>query len=553
MWLGAGAAVPRGVTDIGGEHKGLLGRDDMVAAIDACALKARLSQPGELALIDVREHGQFGEGHLFFAVSLPYSRFELGLPTLVPNPAVDLVLCDGDDGVAERAARRAAALGYRRVRALQGGVAAWRSAGYTLYAGVNVPSKAFGELIEQTHATPHITAEALQAMRAADANCVILDGRPMVEYRKMSIPGGICCPNGELALRVADLVPDPRATIIVNCAGRTRSIIGAQTLIDLGIPNPVYALENGTQGWSLAGLQLERNAERQHRREVGADIGFLHARAQALAAEHGVPFVAAAEANRWCSDGARTTYLIDVRTAEEVAERAVDGFMHAPGGQLIQATDQWIGVRGARVLLADDEEVRAPVVAAWLRQLGHEACVLAGGLAAARRLRWPQPRWPAPPPLATISPAAAVTATRRGGLRIIDVRAGTRFRQGHIAEANWSIRPRLAVTPGDASTPIALVAEEPGIAALAGIELADLGCAEVCALDGDEAAWRAAGFHIVKSGDVPADADMIDFLFFTARRHEGDANAARQYLAWETGLVGQLDAQERAAFRIRSA
>jgi rhodanese-related sulfurtransferase len=167
-------------------------------------------------------------------------------------------------------------------------------------------------------------------------------------------------------------------------------------------------------------------------------------------------------------------------------------------------------------------------------------------------LRWPAPRSPAPPPPAITVKAAAV-AVGQGRLRIIDVRAGVRFRQGHIAGALWSIRPRLAAARGDASTPIALVADEPGVAALAALELADLGCTEVCVLTGDAKAWRAAGFHIVRSADTPADVDMIDFLFFTARRHEGDAEAARQYLAWETGLIGQLDAQERASFRILSA
>jgi rhodanese-related sulfurtransferase len=525
----------------------------MTAEIGARALKARLAQPGELALIDVREHGQYGEGHVFLAVSLPYSRFELGLPSLVPNPAVELILCDGGDGVAHRAARRAAALGYERVRLLQGGVGAWRSAGYTLYAGVNVPSKVFGELIEQVRGTPHIAAETLNAMRVAGESYVILDGRPVAEYRKMSIPGGICCPNGELALRVRDLVPDAKTPIIVNCAGRTRSIIGAQTLIDLGVPNPVYALENGTQGWSLAGLELERNADRLYRRAVDSDVGPLKARARDLAAAHGVPFITADVAHRWCGDNARTSYLIDVRTAEEFAERAVDGFVHAPGGQLIQATDQWIGVRGARLVLADDEEVRAPVVAAWLRQLGHDAYVLAGGLAAAADLRWSRPQRAMPAPLPTIAPPAAMAALTRGELRIIDVRAGTRFRQGHIAEALWSIRPRLAALRGDAGTPIALVADDPQVAALAALDLADLGSTAIHALTGDAAAWRDAGFRIVASADQPTDADMIDFLFFTSRRHDGDAEAARQYLAWEIGLIGQLDAQERACFRLPSA
>ena len=101
-------------------------------------------------------------------------------------------------------------------------------------------------------------------MRAADEDFVIVDGRPFAEYRKMNIPGGICCPNGELVLRIRDIAPDPKTKIVVNCAGRTRSIIGAQTLIDFGIPNPVFALENGTQGWFLAGLALERGASRRY-------------------------------------------------------------------------------------------------------------------------------------------------------------------------------------------------------------------------------------------------------------------------------------------------
>src|SRR5262245_52519133 len=211
----------------------------MTARIDSPTLKTWLSDTRELALLDVREPGQFGEGHLFFAVPLPYSRFELGLPALVPNQTVRLVLCDGGDGIAERAAQRAHALGYGNVHILAGGAPAWQRAGYTLYAGVNVPSKTFGELIEHERHTPRVTARDLQAMREAAENFVIVDGRPLAEYTKMSIPGGICCPNGELALRIGDLVPDPTTKIVVNCAGRTRSIIGAQTLIDFGIPNPV--------------------------------------------------------------------------------------------------------------------------------------------------------------------------------------------------------------------------------------------------------------------------------------------------------------------------
>jgi len=524
----------------------------MTGRLDAGTLKAWLSDGAEIALIDVREHGQYGEGHPFFAVSLPYSRFELGLPALVPNAGARLVLCDSGDGVAERAAGRAEALGYGNVKVLSGGVGTWRDAGYTLYAGVHVPSKTFGELVEHHRRTPRVTAEALKAMRDADGDMVILDGRTFAEFQKMSIPGGISCPNGELALHIAALAPDPSTKIVVNCAGRTRSIIGAQTLIDFGVPNPVYALENGTQGWFLAGLQLDRGATRRSSAAPApADIEALHERARTLAAARGVAFVGVREVEGWLADPSRTTYLLDVRTPEEFAAGAVPGFAHAPGGQLVQATDQWIGTRGARVVLVDDEEVRAPMTAQWLRQLGHEACVLEGGIVAARKLAGLRdteaPRLQNP---AAIAPSELAERLRDGAARLIDLRPSMSFREEHIAGAVWSIRPRIAGAVTDPALAVTLIADEPGVAALAALDLRDAGVRDVRLLTGGHEAARSAGLPVAATPDTPSDAECIDFLFFTHSRHEGNAEAARQYLAWEIALVDQLDAQERASFRL---
>jgi rhodanese-related sulfurtransferase len=524
----------------------------MMTEIDAATLKAWLGEDREIALIDVSEHGQYGSGHPFFAVPLPYSRFELGLPALVPNVAVRLVLCDQGDGVAARAAARAARLGYHNLHILTGGKEAWRRAGYTLYAGVNVPSKTFGELVHHERHTPRLSAHAVQAMRDANENFVIVDGRPFAEYRKMSIPGGICCPNGELVLRIKDIVPDPQTKIVVNCAGRTRSIIGAQTLLDFGIPNQVYALENGTQGWFLAGLELEHGALRRHSDHVGgADIAQLQAHARQFAITRGVATVTSAAAQAWLRDPGRTTYLLDVRTAEEVAARAVPGFRHAPGGQLIQATDQWVGVKGARLVLADDELVRAPIVAGWLRQLGHEACVLESGIAAAAALDWPRP--PEPPALPELRPITAnemAQALDRASVQTIELRSAMTFRKGHIAQARWSIRPRIATSADRGIKTTVLVADEPDLAALAAIDLREAGYTDIRLLAGSLADWRDAGLPTLATPDHPADEDCIDFLFFVHNRHEGDAEAARQYLAWETGLLDQLDAQERGVFRL---
>jgi rhodanese-related sulfurtransferase len=520
----------------------------MATDVDATTLKAWLSDGSEIAVLDVREHGQYGMGHLFFAVPLPYSRFELDLRPLVPNPAVRLVLYDDGDGVAARAATRAQDLGYGNLHILAGGAPAWRLAGYTLYEGVNVPSKTFGELVEHQRHTPRVTAQELQAMRAAGDNMVIVDGRPFAEYSKMSIPDGICCPNGELALRIRELAPDPQTKIIVNCAGRTRSIIGAQLLIDFGVPNPVCALENGTQGWFLAGFALENGASRRYPDQIKSrDTPALAVRARALAQRHGVTFVSAGEAQRWLADTSRTTYLLDVRTAEEVRASGLPGLVHAPGGQLIQATDQWVGVKGARLVLVDDELVRAPVIASWLRQLGHEACVLAGGITAAGSFSWRRPGPPSLDELPMMAPRDAAQAIERGTAQAIDLRPAMAYRQGHIPQSAWSIRPRIAAAAGPAKT-IVLVVDVPGIAALAAVDLGEAGYSDVRMLAGGFSAWQTAGLPITATPDLPADPDCIDFLFFTARRHDNDPAAARQYLDWETGLLARLDAQERGVF-----
>ncbi|MBO0740590.1 MAG: sulfurtransferase [Hyphomicrobiaceae bacterium] len=525
----------------------------MPLTIDASTLKGWLSDGDEIALIDVREAGQFGQGHLFFAVPLPYSRFELGLNALVPKRDVRMVLCDGgQDAVAQRAAKRAEALGYHCVHVLSGGTAAWQRAGYTLYEGVNVPSKTFGELVEHERHTPRITAVELDAMRVAGENFVIVDGRPFGEYQKMNIPGGICCPNGELVLRIGDIAPDASTKIIVNCAGRTRSIIGAQTLIDFGVPNPVMALENGTQGWMLAGLTLEHGASRRHGDRITGNVAALAERARALGESRGVVWVEAEEAQAWTAgDALRTTYLIDVRTAEEFAASPVPGFVHAPGGQLVQATDQWIGVKGARILLVDGEGVRAPVIASWLRELGHEACVLAGGVAAAVAKPWPEIASPSPPPPNTISARELADALQHEAAALIDLRPAMSYRAGHIARARWSIRPRLVSAVVHVGKTVVLVADAPGIAALAALDLAEAGCRDIRLLAEGPQSWRGAGLSVVATPEDPPDADCIDFLFFTHGRHAGNADDARRYLAWETGLIGQLDAQERGAFRIR--
>ncbi|KAF1023634.1 MAG: Thiosulfate sulfurtransferase GlpE [Paracidovorax wautersii] len=525
-----------------------------VPAVACAQLQTWLTDGDEVALLDVREPGQYGEGHPFFSVNVPYSRLEVAVGALVPRRATRLVLLDGGEpgaGLAVRAAARLQGLGYTAVHRLDGGAAAWAESGRALFKGINVPSKTFGELVEHARHTPSIGAAELQRRLAAHEPLLLVDGRTLAEHRKMTIPGAIPIPNGELAARIASVLPDARTPVVVHCAGRTRSIIGAQILIDLGLPNPVYALENGTQGWRLAGFDLEHGSARQVPPTALDAAGPLREAALARAARQAAPRLTAAQAQAWLDDPGRTTYVLDVRSAAEFAHGTLAGARHAPGGQLLQATDLVIGVRAARVLLLDGDGpqgLRAPVIASWLRQLGFEAATVEHGIHAP--LRVPAPVPPALPALAQIAQDNGVLAARlrTPGHVLLDLRLSLDHRRGHAAGARWTLRPRLdtAVEPGTRTA--TLISDDDTIARLAAIDLREQGVLDL--------AWtrpadlQAIGHPTDSTPDRPSDLDAIDYLFFVHDRHDGNLDAARRYLEWETGLIAQCQADEIGAFRL---
>ena len=237
------------------------------ATLTVQQVKKMLGSGEIFAFFDVREEGEFSiKGHPLFATPLPLSRLEPRAFALLPDPGTRIVLMDSGEpdtdpqwaGRANRAAARLSQMGYTDLLVMKGGLKAWADAGYEVFTGVNVPSKAFGEVVEHDNDTPRIDAADVQKLIDARTDMVILDSRPLPEFTNMSIPGGVDCPGAELVYRVKDFAPRPETLVIVNCAGRTRSIIGAQSLINAGLPNKVMALKNGTMGWHLAGLKVAR-------------------------------------------------------------------------------------------------------------------------------------------------------------------------------------------------------------------------------------------------------------------------------------------------------
>ena len=527
------------------------------------AVRQHLLARREIALIDVREEDPYAQAHPLFAVQLSANRIELDAPWRLPRRDVTIAVYDNGEGLAEPAARQLQSLGYSAVHLLEGGLAGWRDAGGELFRDVNVPSKAFGELVEHERHTPSLPAEEVKALLASGADVVVLDARRFDEFQTMCIPGGTSVPGAELALRVRDLAPDPRTRVIVNCAGRTRSIIGTQSLVNAGIPNPVAALRNGTIGWTLAGFGLAHGQQRRFGEASAERRDEARRAAQALADRAGAVRLDAAALARWVADGQRTLYRWDVRTPEEYAAGHLPGFGSAPGGQLVQETDVNAAVRGARIALADGgpetDGVRAAMTAHWLAQLGWEVGWLTDNSAAQHTEIGAWRLAPAPlPEVALLSPPALAEALRapagQGSTLVLDLGTSAQYVRGHVPGAHWVLRTDLA--RGLARLPAAdrfvLTCANGQLSRLAAADLAAITTSPVAVLDGGTASWVAAGLPL-QTGETALLSERIDRYRRPYEGTDAPREAMQGYLDWEFGLVAQLARDGTHGFKVLPA
>ena len=509
----------------------------MTASIDSTELRERIIAGGEFALIDVRESGLFSHGHLLTACNLPLSRLELGIVTLLPRKATFVVLTDGGDGLAGRAAGVLQTMGYGDIAEHEGGVEAWRAAGGEVFEGTNVPSKAFGECVESACATPALDAAEVHRQIAAGDDIVVLDGRPFGEYVDFAIPGALSCPNSELVRHIADVVPSPSTAVVVNCAGRTRSIIGAQTLRNTGLTNPVHALENGTIGWEWAGHSLEFGASRRPGGATASSRAWGLEACRNMASATGLGEIDDATLDDWLKDDSRTLYRFDVRSPEEHARGVLAGMTAIEGTQLVQETDSWIAVRDARIVLGDDCGTRSRFAGHWLKQMGFcDVHVLDTDQVL------PVPSSPPDAPMVHPVEAAA------GGWTILDLSSSLQYMSCHPAGAFWALRSRLSGCAPAVDRGLAVLDDEGGhLAALALADLAGLGIG-AHVMEGGLEAWVAAGLPVA-SGCEGALCAMDDQGAAPFEIFDDPDGAKRRYIAWEKGLPAQIERDGLLSFR----
>ena len=519
----------------------------MTNIISANDLNELLQGKSKFALIDVREAGEYNSSHIPDSSLISRKELEFRMEVSAPVKAEKIIVCDDDGRRATLAAATLEHMGFTNVFVLDRGINQWSTEGFSTEWGSNVISKDFGERMEVEYHVPEIEATELHERIERGDKLVILDTRTPEEYQRFCIPGGRSVPGGELALRVTDITKelDPDTTVIVNCAGRTRSVIGTRVLQRMGMKN-IFGLKNGTSGWLLAGYDLETGGDRLELPEPSPEgLAVAEAYAARLAEEDGVRYLDVDTVQTMLDEREeKTCYFVDVRTAQEYSEGHIPGFRWFPGGQVVQRSDDVLVVKNCPVVFSCDGRARATFIASWYRQFGfEEVYAVDGGCTAwsksGRQLETgsgevaPNGLEEARSQVTLVSPQE-LEANRPA--TVINVENSQDFTRGHVPGARWvprgSLELQIAELAPDKSASIAVTCNNGQNAVLAAVTLKEIGYQNITALEGGMVAWRQTGLGIEEglSGVMRAPTDVV--LSGPERNFADMMN----YLRWETAL-----------------
>ena len=486
------------------------------------------------ALIDSRERRDYVAGHWFGSTNIPLSLFSTRLGYLLQEPDFPIHFLDWQDKASAEAIHQLKAIGFRNITIHNTQKPAMMGRGFV--KGEYVWSKAFGEVVAHEIDLPEVTPKQYLA-DYQDAQ--LFDVRPTAEYQDFTLPKSQSLPNSLLLANVQAL-KDTGKMSLLHCAGRTRSIIGAFTLMASGYDGPFAVFRGGTQAWQLDGYEREHDANRL------------------FAADHEASDAVAGFLRRWqipatrvTSDGLgafvddhKTELLFDVSDDGATGQPLAHGVIKISGTNLIQQTDRSIARYHVPVILFDQGSgSRAAFAAFWLRCMGFSVTIayLEAPITTAKTIANTVTSHIASNNAnnnaSSVTPFAATQLDiwQKDKIALYDFRPSKAFISGHIANSHWqNIGAILAQTPAD--KPIAIIADR----SEQGRMIAD------CLI---RHGWQIAGLYLwddadfditmlAKGGlDLPVDESAL-----FAGRHHGVLQDARDYLAWEEDLPTEIDA-----------
>ncbi|OZC55526.1 hypothetical protein CH267_13205 [Rhodococcus sp. 06-621-2] len=515
-----------------------------VRAIKADDLAAHLEGDGEIAVLDVRELGAIAtSGTLLLAAPVPFAALEDRIDEFVPRFGTPIVLIDSTGGrLARDAYMLLTELGYLDVAVLVGGTDEWRALGRQLYTSVMAFGQAFGEFLHDHADTPRITAAEYADLVAAGADVLLLDSRPDAEFNDHSIPGALCAPGAELVHRGIDLIQSDETIVVVNCAGRTRGILGAQAFVDAGVLNKVVTLENGTMAWSFTGRDVV------HGRSSSAPTPSDRTRhTRTVAAASLIDRFGLKRSNEVpdSNDVDRTDYIFDVRTYEEFAAGHVAGSRWAPSWDLVPFVFRYAATLRARITLVDDAAgLRAALTGAWFTRLGWKDVTVIS-VEAVEAVEASTSIGPAVEHGEVDRSGSTITAQQlrdsAEGVVVIDLAASDEYSAAHVPGAVFATWTTVLTEPEllpDSQT-LVLTTPDGRAARFVAARLRESLGREVVELEGGTAGWleqvgtSEAGLRRVVG---PVD-DRAPGPWEAGVDHA----AFRDYLHWERELVGQME------------
>ncbi|MEO3795374.1 rhodanese-like domain-containing protein [Nonomuraea sp. B10E15] len=512
------------------------------------------------ALLDVRERGEYALGQIPGSCPLPRGLIEICLRRLVPWKNVPLVLYSNDDHRSRLAAQTCRELGHDDVRVLEGGLNRWSKEGNAPVYGVNVIGKTFGERLSITDQVQQLDPDGIAAL-ADRTETFVFDARTAGEYAKGHIPGAFHVPGGELVptlCRAGIEGLGKEHPIVVHCAGRTRSIVGAYLLKQAGFSN-VYALRNGTMAWVMSGRELSVEArpwtapaadEDGQERAAAFAEDFVHGtRAFPLQVSEAMELI---ERDDVC-------YMIDVRLVDEYVAGHVPDALSCPAGQLANAVDEHIGVRDALLVCYSNDETRARIGAGLLSRIGYRRVAwLTGGIrewsrgggavvAGSPQAYLDDLSLPGPD-IRTIAADRLQADLTAGSRVLVDVRRSSEYALSHIPGSVWVPRgdlERRIETYASPGTSLAVASDRELRSTLAARTLLSMGYEDVVVLGGGINRWIASG-HPVEEGLDGADVSLAEAkedAELVARRPkmlERNREDMVRYLDWEERLGEEL-------------